>query len=116
MSVVFSGVTIPFAESEVGDLPTRDKVVEFPGDDGCEVLPMGRGVREIVVRGISTNESPSRSTIEGLADDKRHSLSIEGESYGNCRLIGVAWGKKINTLPDGFKRHFVLRFRQEVPD
>lgn len=116
MSTSFNGVTIPFAETEVGELPTRDKVVEFPGDDGVEVLPMGRGAREIIVRGIATGGSPSRSTLEGLADDKTHTLSSEGDSYSNVRCIGVAWGRTIYTLPDGYRTRFVLRFRQEKPD
>lgn len=116
MSVTFNGVTIPFAESDVGDLPTRDKVVDFPGVDGVEVLPMGRTAREITVTGVSTAGSPTRSQIEGLADNQRHTLVVEGESYGNCRCVGVRWGRKIMTKPDGYRNRFALRFRQEVPD
>lgn len=116
MSVTFNGTTIPFAQSDVGELPTRDKVVEFPGTDGVEVLPMGRGAREFQVSGVSTAGSPSRATIEGLADDEVHTLVIENSSYANVRCIGVKWGKTINTLPDGYKTAFTLRLRQEKPD
>jgi uncharacterized Ntn-hydrolase superfamily protein len=116
MSVTFNGTTIPFAQSDVGELATRDKVVDFPGADGVEVLPMGRGDRECVVEGISTAGSPSRATIEGLMDDETHTLVVENSSYANVRCVGVRWGKTIYTLPGGYKTRFALRFRQEVPD
>lgn len=114
MSVSFNGVTFPLAHSEVGELPTRDKVVEFAGTDGVEVLPMGRSAREIVVSGVTTG-SPSRSTLEGLADGETHTLSVEGESFGNCRCIGVGPWTYI-TAVDGLRKYFRIRFRQEKPD
>lgn len=116
MSVSFKGVTIPLAQSDVGELPTRDKVVDFPGADGVEVLPMGRTAREITVSGVSTAGSPSRSTIEGLADNQQHTLVVENSTYAKTRCIGVRWGQTIYTKPDGYRTRFVLRFRQEVPD
>lgn len=116
MSVTFNSVTIPFAQSNVGDLPTRDKVVDLPGSSGVEVLPMGKTSREIVVTGVSTSGSPTRAAIEALQDDRRHTLVIEGESYANTRCIGCAWGQKLFTKPDGYRNRFTLRFRQEVPD
>lgn len=114
MSVTFNSVTFPLATSEIGELPTRDKIIDFPGVDGIEVLPMGRGQREIVVRGVTTG-TPSRSDLEGLADNERHTLSIEGDSYDNVRCVGVGPFRKVTTT-DGLRTYFTVRFRQEVPD
>lgn len=114
MSVSFNGVTFPLASSEIGELPTRDKIIELPGLDGVEVLPMGRGTREIVVRGVSTG-SPTRAQLEALADDETHSLSIEGDSFGECRCVGVGPFRKLTTT-DGLRTYFSIRFRQEKPD
>lgn len=115
MSVSFNSVTFPLASTEVGELATRDKVVEFPGTDGVEVLAMGRGAREIVVRGVSTSGSPSRSSLEGLEDDTTHTLTVEGDSFGECRCIGVGPFRYVTTT-DGLRMYFTLRFRQEKPD
>lgn len=116
MSVTFNGVTIPLARTNVGVLSTRDKVVEFPGADGVEVLPMGKGARDIEVQGVSESGTPSRSSLEGLMDDDVHDLSVDGETYANVRCIGVAFGRRINTSPGGYRAYFTLSFRQEVPD
>lgn len=114
MSVSFNGVTLPLANTDIGELPTRDKVVDFPGNDGVEVLPMGRGAREITVRGVTTG-TPSRSQLEGMADNRKHTLSIDGDSYGNCRCIGVGPFRKV-TCADGARLYFTAKFRQEKPD
>lgn len=114
MSVSFNSVTFPLAHSEVGELAARNKVVEFPGTDGVEILPMGRSTREIVVHGVSSG-SPSRSTLEALQDDEAHALAIEGDSYGNCRCIGVGPFRYL-TDTSGLRIYFTMRFLQEKPD
>lgn len=115
MSVSFNGTTIPLAQTEAGGLPRRDKVIEFPGADGVESLDMGLGARTITVRGVASGGTPSRSTLEGLMDGERHTLSVDGDSYGNCKCVDVIPGKRIQTN-DGYRRYFTLVFRQEVPD
>lgn len=116
MTVTFNSVTLPLARSDPGPLPSRDKVVEFPGSDGVEVLAMGKGAREIVVRCVSTADSPSRSTLEGLMDDDTHTLSVDGDSYANCRCVSVKPGARVNTVPDGYRQEYLITFRQEAPD
>lgn len=116
MSVTFNSVTLPLAKSDAGELPSRDKVVEWPGNDGVEVLPMGKGPREITVLCVATADSPSRSTLEGLMDDTRHDLSIDGITYTNCRCIGVRPGPRVYVIPDGYRQEYTIRFRQERPD
>lgn len=116
MSVTFNSVTLPLAKSDPGELPSRDKVIEFPGTDGVEVLPMGKGAREITVLCVATSDSPSRSSLEGLMDDTRHSLSIDGITYANCRCVGVRPGPRVFTVPDGYRQEYMIRFRQERPD
>ena len=116
MSVSFNGVTFPLAHTEPGEIPTRNKVVEFAGTDGVEILPMGRSAREIVVSGVSSGGSPSRGTLEALADDEDHTLSVEGDSFGHCRCIGVGPFQYVTALPDGLRMYFKIRFLQVKPD
>lgn len=115
MSVTFDGTTIPLAKTDAGGLPQRDKVIEFPGSDGVEVLDMGKGARIINVDGVASAGSPSRATLEGLMDGDVHTLTVDGDSYGNCRCIRMIPGKRINTS-GGYRRYFRLVFRQEKPD
>lgn len=117
MSVTFNGTTLPLAHLRDSGLGTRDKVVEFPGNDGVEVLPMGLGAREIIVECVSTSGSPSRSTLEGLMDDETHTLSADGDTFSNVRCISVARVAKVKDQALGaFREYYVLTFRQEKPD
>jgi hypothetical protein len=116
MAVTFNSVTMPLARVRPGPLPTRDKVVEFPGNDGVEVLPMGKGAREIVVQCVSSG-SPSRADLEGMMDDEKHTLAIDGDSYGNCRCVSVAIADRVtDASTGGMREYYVVTFRQEEPD
>lgn len=117
MAVSFNSVTLPLARVRPGVLPTRDKIVEYPGNDGVEVLPMGKGAREIVVTCVASGGSPARSSLEGMMDDQKHALSIDSDSYANCRCVGVAISERVMDVSTGsIREYYVITFRQEEPD
>lgn len=115
MSVTFRSATFALAHSEPGELPMRNKIVEFPGTNGEEVLPMGKGGRDISVAAVSSSVG-IRGTLEALLDGQTGTLVIEGDSYGNVELVGVGPFRFVTAVPDGLRVYYTAKFRQHLPD
>lgn len=91
MSVIWNGITFPFASCPEPELfPTRTKEIEFPGVDGMDEMDMGRTARTLTVRGrlIDANTgSPSAADIEAIDTDVIDTLTDGPRTYPNVRAL-----------------------------
>jgi hypothetical protein len=78
---------------------------------------MGLTGRDIVVTCVASSGSPSRSSLEGMMDGETHTLSADGDSYGECECVEVSKPEKIyDASLGGFREYYSITFRQRKPD
>lgn len=82
MPITWNGITFPLAKCPEGEaFPLRSKEIAFPGVDFIAEMDMGRGARNIIVRGRLPDAvagTPKASDIEGIDTSVISTLSDTG--------------------------------------
>lgn len=91
MSVTLGGVTLPLACVEYDGRASAIKDIEFPGVDGKGGMDMGLRGKPIRITGRLTDisASPTAATIDGLDTSTLGTLSHNGRTTANCRVVNA---------------------------
>lgn len=111
MATTYKGVTMPFAKCSTDPLEQEMKETSYPGVDGLQWMHLGERGRSFSIRGTSVGGSPSKATLDAMADGALHTLIVNGTSYSNVYCFGVTFGPEF-TDQNGPGFHFVASFRQ----
>lgn len=115
-------ININFSEASHENFSTRTMPVDRPGEDGISLMVMGKGTRQITVRGrvIDTTRAALINLIDNIPRNKGNTLSIDGVQFENTRFVGGKVGPHAHARPNagGGNEHTAevsLDFVQLIP-